>query len=85
MADIPKSCFACRHCVIRDLSMWSRTQTLTDKYNRSAEVLAVVAPVTMHVCLHHGIYLPLKPHEYVCDDWEDFAKGPSDILRRVKE
>lgn len=34
MADIPKDYFTCRHCVILDLSMWSRTQALTDKYDR---------------------------------------------------
>lgn len=85
MAYISKDCLTCRHCVIRDLLMRSRTQTLTDKYNRSAEVLAVVAPVTMHMCLHHGIYLPEKPYEYVCDDWETFAFDAKGILRRAEE
>ena len=85
MAYISKSCLTCRHCVVRGLSTWTRTQSLTDKYDHTFEVLTVVAPVTSNVCLHHGIYLPLKTHEYVCDDWEDFEKGPSDILRKVEE
>ena len=85
MNYISKDCRTCRHCVIRELSIWSRTQGLTDKYGHTFDVLMTVAPVITHVCLCHGIYLPEKPHEYVCDDWETFAFDAKGILRRAEE
>lgn len=85
MAYISKDCLTCRHCVIRELSMRSTTQRLTDKYGCSCDVLMTVGPVISHVCLCHGIYLPEKSYEYVCDDWETFAFDAKDILRRAEE